>query len=225
MIGVAGFDPAEWEKTMAIRKKSVVGTVAGLLNGGVALYVALRTFRWILTGRWPEQPGNLWPFLVALTVLLINVAYMVIFFKEVFGGGEIRYITTRAPDGAARISVRALRATLGRRVQEEDGITAARIRLRRETEARIRVSVTVRATGRHNAVELAGRVREIIRTCFFQVVPDDGTLKLHIVVKIASLGEVVAVEPEPAPEGTAPKEGDDSMFTGPRYPVEDMEGV
>ncbi len=80
MIGVAGFDPAEWEKTMAIRKKSVVGTVAGLLNGGVALYVALRTFQWILTGRCPEQPGNLWPCLVARTALLSNGADLVVFF-------------------------------------------------------------------------------------------------------------------------------------------------
>jgi hypothetical protein len=211
---------------MAIRKKSVVGTVAGLLNGGVALYVALRTFQWILTGRWPSQPANFWPFLVALAVLLVNVAYLVIFFKEAFGGsGEVRYITTRAPDGAARISVRALRGTLRRTVQEQEGIATARIRLRREAEGKIRISAKVRAEGRQNAVELAGRVREVIRNRFFQVVPDDGTLALHVVVKIASLGEVVAVDPDRATETEPRAEDEDDMFTGPRYPVEDMEGV
>jgi len=210
---------------MALRKKSVVGTIAGLLNGGVALFVALRTFQWILTGTWPEPPANLWPFLVALTVLSVNVAYMIIFFKEAFGGGETRYITTRAPDGAARISVRALRATLRRSVLEQEGIATARIRIRRETESRIRISATVRASGNQSAVELAGRVREVIRGRFFRVVPDDGALELHVVVKIASLGAGAEVDPDRKDPPSPPPPAEDDMFTGPRYPVEDMEGV
>ena len=58
---------------------------------------------------------------------------------------------------------------LRRSVLEEDGITTARIRLRRETESKIRVSVTVWAAGRQSAVELASRVREVIRSRFFGV--------------------------------------------------------
>ena len=121
---------------------------------------------------------------------------------------------------------RAQAFSLRRSVLEEDGISTARIRLRRESESRIRISATVRAAGRHNAVELAGRVRNVIRSRFFQVVPDDGTLELHVVVKIASLGEVTSdgAVTEPAPESPADQK-DEDMFTGPRYPVEDMEGV
>jgi hypothetical protein len=125
---------------MAIRKRSVVGSMAGLLNGGVALFVAAQVFQWVLTDRWPDPPANLWPFLLALAVFIVNVAYLVISFKEIFGGGEMRYITTRAPDGTARISVRALRAALERSVSEETGVTAVRIRLRRDGDDRIRIS-------------------------------------------------------------------------------------
>jgi hypothetical protein len=210
---------------MAIRKRSVVGSMAGLLNGGVALFVAAQVFQWVLTDRWPDPPANLWPFLLALAVFIVNVAYLVISFKEIFGGGEMRYITTRAPDGTARISVRALRAALERSVSEETGVTAVRIRLRRDGDDRIRISAKVRAESEQNAVQLANRVRTAIRTSFFRVVPDDGSHKLHVVVKIAALGEAAALGRPEAEDGDGSRTEERDIFTGPRYPVEDMEGV
>jgi hypothetical protein len=212
---------------MAIRKKSVVGTFAGLLNGCVAIFVAAHVFQWVLTDRWPAEPQNLWPFLLALAILLVNVVYLVLFFKEAFGGGEMRYITSRAPDGegTARISVRALRAALRRAVLEADGVAAARVRLRRVADGQIRISATVRARRERNAVELAGRVREILRRSFFRVVPDDGDMKLHVVVKIASLGGAPALGTPEALSEVREESREEEMFTGPRYPVEDMEGV
>jgi hypothetical protein len=211
---------------MAIGKRSIVGTMAGLLNGGLALFVASQVFRWILTDRWPSEPQNLWPFLVALAVLIVNVAYIVIYLREIFGAGEARYISTRAPEGTARISVRALRSALRRSVREVAGVTAARVGLRRESADRVDISATVRAAREQNAVELADRVREVLRRSFFRVVPDDGNLDLQVVVKIASLGGAPEPAPEPSEEIEEPKEpSEEEIFRGPRYPVEDMEGV
>jgi hypothetical protein len=210
---------------LAIRRKSFVGLVAGLLNAGVALFVAGAVFDWVLTKSWPEPPSPVWPFLLALGILLVNVSYLVLWVKGVFGAGEMRYITTQSEDGVARISVRALRTALKRSARAEPGISSARVRLRREGEDRIRISATVRAEGEQNAVRLAGRVRELLRASFFRVVPDDGSLKLHVVVKVASLGTAGPVEEPAEVDPPVEPEPEDEMFTGPRYPVEDMEGV
>ena len=205
---------------MALRGRSFVGTVVGIANGFVALMVAFWVFRYILTDDLPFPDGKLAPFLLALVIFGMNIAYVVVFVKDVVGLGEVRYLTTRAEDGgAARISISALRHSIRRSVLDVDGVRAARIRIRRDADRTVRISATVHSAHEQNALELADRVRKSIGEHFHRLVPDDGETKVHIVVKIADFGTMTESPAIPAPAPEPASESD--AFTGPRYPVDE----
>jgi len=209
---------------MALRGRSFVGTVVGIANGVVALMVAFWVFRYILTDDLPFPDGKLAPFLLALVIFGMNIAYIVVFVKDVVGLGEVRYITTRAEDGgSARISIRALRYSIRRSVLEVEGVRAVRIRIRRDADRTVRISATVHSAHEQNALELADRVRRAIGDHFHRLVPDDGETKVHVVVKIADFGTMTESPTIPTPAAEASGESVAESFTGPRYPVDDVD--
>lgn len=178
-----------------------------------SLYLVSQSF--MSGGHWEfSQPFRVVALLFSVSILLLNAIWFALFARDVVRGEGSQYLLSRSDEGSARISLRALQASLLRRVRELDEVIGARLSVRRPESRRIRVDVSYTTTEDRNAIKVSEALRAAVKSRFDELVqPEEGftvdfDLKIEGFVPGSGGGEppAEAVEDEP--------------FTGPRYPID-----
>jgi hypothetical protein len=165
---------------------------------------------------WAEipQPVRVLGVLLGIAITALNVGWIVLFVREVVRGEGSQYLLSRTDEGTARISLRAIRSSLFRRVREIEDVISAKLAVRRPASNRVRVEVSYTTTEDRNAIVLSESIRKVLRSRFEELVHSDDEFEIEFDVKIDGFvpGGAKQEEPEKAEEA--------EPFTGPRYPID-----
>jgi len=167
---------------------------------------------------WNESPPGVkvLSILFGVLILALEILWLLLFVRDLFRGEGTQYLLSRTPQGTARISLRAIQASLLRRVRDLDEVIGARITVRRPADKRLKVDVAYTTTEDRNAILVSESLRRALRERFEEIVHPEEGFEVEFDVKID--GFVPGVPPvEEKPEGE-PEEGE--PFTGPRYPID-----
>ncbi|MHC4472663.1 MAG: Asp23/Gls24 family envelope stress response protein [Planctomycetota bacterium] len=152
--------------------------------------------------------------LVAVAILALNVAWIALFFRELLSGGGSQYLLSRTQEGTARISLRAIQASLVRRVRELDEVIGAKVTVRRPGEKSLEVEANYTTTEDRNAILVSEVVRRALRERFEELVHSEEGCEVIYEVRID--GFVPSAGQPPKQE----KKEEAEPFTGPRYPID-----
>jgi hypothetical protein len=198
-------------------RRRVLGGVVLLLTWfyatGLSLYFVLSA----LTGSHKLEPSWLQVLSVLFGVLILVLSgfWLVLFVRDLLRGEGQQYLLSRTPRGTARISLRAIQASLLRRAREMDEVIGAKVSVRRLSEDRLRVEAAYTTTDDQNAITVSETLRGVLRERFREIVQPEEGFEVEFDVKID--GFVPGSIPEERP---APKKDEAEPFTGPRYPID-----
>jgi hypothetical protein len=153
--------------------------------------------------------------LLGMAVLALDVVWIVLFLREVLQGEGSQYLLSKTAEGTARISLRAVQASLLRRAREAEEVIGVRLVLHRPVEKRLRVEVSYTTTEDRNAIQVSEALRRTLRERFGELVQPEEGFEVEFDVKVEGFVPGTA----PASEPAAPGE-EREPFTGPRYPVD-----
>lgn len=153
--------------------------------------------------------------LLGMAVLGLNVVWVVLFLRELLQGEGSQYLLSRTAEGTARISLRAVQASLLRRAREAEEVIGVKVVLRRPEEKKLRVEVSYTTTEDRNAIKVSEALRRVLRERFGELVQPEDDFEVEFDVKVE--GFVPGTAPAGEPRET---EVEQEPFTGPRYPVD-----
>ncbi|MEN8150392.1 MAG: hypothetical protein ABFS86_11260 [Planctomycetota bacterium] len=149
-------------------------------------------------------------------ILILEAFWLILFVRDLFRGEGTQYLLSRSSHGTARISLRAIQASLMRRARDLEEVIGARITVRRPAEKRLRVDVAYTTTEDRNAILVSESLRRALRERFEEIVQPVEGFEVEFDVKIDGFVPGAPVAPEPQEEEPEERE----PFTGPRYPVD-----
>lgn len=149
-------------------------------------------------------------------ILGLEVLWLLLFVRDLFRGEGTQYLLSRSSHGTARISLRAIQASLMRRVRDLDEVIGARISVRRPADKRLKVDVAYTTTEDRNAILVSESLRRALRERFEEIVQPVEGFVVDFDVKIDGFvpGAPRVEEPE------EPEIEEREPFTGPRYPID-----
>jgi len=154
--------------------------------------------------------------LFGVIILALEVLWLLLFVRDLFRGEGTQYLLSRTPEGTARISLRAIQASLLRRTRDLDEVIGARITVRRPADKRLRVEVAYTTTEDRNVILVSETLRKALRERFEEIVHPEEGFEVEFDVKID--GFVPGVPPaEEKPEEVSEER---EPFRGPRYPID-----
>ncbi len=182
---------------------------------GFSLYVLGMAI--VQPGYWVAAPqgARVPALLLGMAVVVLDVIWIVLFLRELLQGEGSQYLLSRSAEGTARISLRAVQASLLRRAREAEEVIGVKLVLRRPAEKKLRVEVSYTTTEDRNAIKVSEALRESLRERFEELVQPEDDFEVEFDVKV-----------EGFVPGTAPlaevkeKDVEEEPFTGPRYPVD-----
>jgi len=182
---------------------------------GCALYVLgmaiVQPVYWIGAPQGARVPA----LLLGMAVLALDVVWIVLFFRELLQGEGSQYLLSRTAEGTARISLRAVQASLLRRAREAEEVIGVKLVLRRPVEKKLRVEVSYTTTEDRNAIKVSESLRKMLRERFAELVQPEEDFEVEFDVKVEGF------VPGSAPMSEKKKKEDERVpFTGPRYPVD-----
>jgi hypothetical protein len=186
----------------------VYATVLALYVLGMAI---VRPDYWTLA---PEE-AQVAALLVGMAVLALDVVWIALFLRELLQGEGSQYLLSRTAEGTARISLRAVQASLLRRAREAEEVIGVKLVLRRPVEKKLRVEVSYTTTEDRNAIQVSEKLRKLLRDRFGELVQPEDDFEVEFDVKVEGF------VPGTAPMGDKKDmEEEREPFTGPRYPVD-----
>jgi hypothetical protein len=186
----------------------VYATVLALYVLGMAI---VRPDYWTLA----PQGAQVAALLVGIAVLALDVVWIALFLRELLQGEGSQYLLSRTAEGTARISLRAVQASLLRRAREAEEVIGVKVVLRRPVEKKLRVEVSYTTTEDRNAIKVSEALRRVLRERFGELVQPEDDFEVEFDVKVEGFVPGTAPAGEPRE-----KEVEQEPFTGPRYPVD-----
>ncbi len=182
---------------------------------GFALYVLgmaiIQPVYWVEAPQGARVPA----LLLGMAVLALDAVWIVLFLREILQGEGSQYLLSRTAEGTARISLRAVQASLLRRAREAEEVIGVKLVLRRPVENKLRVEVSYTTTEDRNAIKVSEALRKTLRERFGELVQPEDDFEVEYDVKVEGF------VPGTAPAGEPPeREDEQEPFTGPRYPVD-----
>jgi hypothetical protein len=167
---------------------------------------------------WSGVPGGVKAIAVifGVLVLVLDGLWVILFVRDLFRREATQYLLSRTKEGTARISLRAIQASLLRRARELDEVIGARVSVRRPAEKKLRVDVAYTTTEDRNAILVSESLRRALRDRFEELVKAEDDFTVEFDVKIDGFVPP-NVTPRPGPEEETE---DREPFTGPRYPID-----
>jgi hypothetical protein len=165
---------------------------------------------------WSEAPRwlTVLAVLLAVAILALDVTWVAMFVREVLSGGGSQYLLSRTQEGTARISLRAIQASLHRRVRELPEVIGAKVAVRRPGVKSLEVEANYTTTEDRDAILVSEVVRRALRERFEELVHPEEGCEVEYEVKIDGF---VPAGPQAA---TPEKREEEEPFTGPRYPID-----
>ncbi len=204
---------------MRTSRRRVVGKALLATSWGYATLVSVYVLGQVFgqEGFWVLVPGGVRvvAVLLAAGVLALEVVWAVLFLRELVKGEGSQYLLSRTKEGTARISLRAIQASLMRRVRDLPEVIGARVTVRRPETRRLRIEVSYTTTEDRNAIQVSESLRRLLRERFEELVQSEEGFEVEFDIKID--GFVPAPGPARKEEETR-KEPE--PFTGPRYPID-----
>jgi hypothetical protein len=153
--------------------------------------------------------------LLAVSVLALNVTWVALFARDLVSGGGSQYLLSRTKEGTARISLRAIQASLLRSVRDLPEVIGAKVTVKRPGEKYLEVEVNYTTTEDRNAILVSEVVRRALRERFEELVhPEEGC-------EVSYEAKIDGFVPSASAHATeARKEEESEPFTGPRYPID-----
>jgi hypothetical protein len=204
---------------MSHGRRSVIGRIIVTLSWIYATAASIFVVVELLGGEdWRVVPRGLQvvAVLLSLAVIALEVSWVALFFREMVTGEGHQYLLSRSSEGTARISLRAIQASLFRRVRELPEVIGARVVVRRPAEKRLRVEVAYTTTEDRNAILVSEAVRRGLRERFEEIVHPEEGFEVEYDVKIDGFVPGAGRAPEHSLE---PEEAEEP-FIGPRYPID-----
>ncbi len=152
--------------------------------------------------------------LAAITCGLV-VAFLALLVRDLLRGETGRYVLSRSEEGTARISLRAIQASLLRRAREVPEVAGAKVTVRRPRRQQLRVEISFATAEDRDAIAVSEALKRALRERLADLVHPDGGMEAVFDVRVESLVASGAKAAE-----TAPAEKPGEPFTGPRYPVD-----
>ncbi len=203
----------------------VANGLAAVMACGWILLVALK---WV--GESTEAGIVIEPFppLVAIgafSIILCNILALVSLSSRTRSTEE-QYILTKNPDGQARVAVAAIRDSLQRVVEEFPGVDSARVGVTKLANKKVVVQTNFRTAHGASVVQVTEAMRQALRNRFDEIVQlaegEAAVFEFNLEGFLADSSAPEAPVPPPEPE---PENENRATFTGPKYPIEETEGV
>jgi hypothetical protein len=159
-------------------------------------------------------PVKVFVMLFSVSILALNALWFGLFFRDLVRGEGSQYLLSRSDEGSARISLRALQASLLRRAREMEEVIGARLAVRRPESKRLRVEVYYTTTEDRNAIKVSEALRSAVKERFEELVHPEEGFTVDFDLKIEGF--------VPGSAGVEPpsEEKEEEPFTGPRYPID-----